>query len=370
MSFSWTPGAAVWCSSSSRRLRSSLAAACMPRDSQLRSAQSLKQSVIDKLNGDGLVAGCSAMVIRIFKEDQRARGVEADRGRPLTSSSRPTMICDWSGELGPKIKEGDRQAPEGFYTVNAGLMNPNSNCVSQLQHRLSRTSSTAPGGRTGSDLMVHGDCSSRGCYSMTDEDDRRGLRDRARDASTRGNPSFQLQIFPFRMTPQNHGALFDQCQFPVLAESSRKATTASRSPRSPPNWDVCEKKYVFDLKSRRTASALDAAAACPARLQRSAAGRSSPRRQASELTRVYIAEVAAIGNREADEAETVRAAEADAKAAAKDRGDAIGGFVGGSVRRRQQGRGTVQAVVDPAPRVAPWPAPTRTNRAPASTRSR
>ena len=35
-------------------------------------------------------------------------------------------ICRWSGELGPKIKEGDRQAPEGFYNITPGQMNPNS----------------------------------------------------------------------------------------------------------------------------------------------------------------------------------------------------------------------------------------------------
>lgn len=35
-------------------------------------------------------------------------------------------ICRWSGQLGPKTKQGDRQAPEGFYTITPGQMNPNS----------------------------------------------------------------------------------------------------------------------------------------------------------------------------------------------------------------------------------------------------
>ena len=78
-------------------------------------------------------------------------------------------ICRWSGELGPKIKEGDRQAPEGFYTITPAQMNPNSQLLSRVQHRLSRTPSTSAWGRTGAHLMVHGDCSSRGCYAMTDE---------------------------------------------------------------------------------------------------------------------------------------------------------------------------------------------------------
>ena len=53
-------------------------------------------------------------------------------------------ICRWSGELGPKVKEGDRQAPEGFYTITPGQMNPNSQLLSRLQHSAIRTPMTAP----------------------------------------------------------------------------------------------------------------------------------------------------------------------------------------------------------------------------------
>ena len=77
-------------------------------------------------------------------------------------------ICRWSGELGPKIKEGDRQAPEGFYTVTPGQMNPNSQYYLAFNLGYPNAFDRAHG-RTGAHLMVHGDCSSRGCYSMTDE---------------------------------------------------------------------------------------------------------------------------------------------------------------------------------------------------------
>ena len=46
-------------------------------------------------------------------------------------------ICRWSGQLGPKVKEGDRQAPEGFYTITPAQMNPNSSLLPVLRHRLS-----------------------------------------------------------------------------------------------------------------------------------------------------------------------------------------------------------------------------------------
>ena len=58
-------------------------------------------------------------------------GIRSSRsGRKTRAAVSPCCktypICRWSGELGPKIKEGDRQAPEGFYTITPGLMNPNS----------------------------------------------------------------------------------------------------------------------------------------------------------------------------------------------------------------------------------------------------
>ena len=77
-------------------------------------------------------------------------------------------ICRWSGDLGPKKKQGDRQAPEGFYTITPGQMNPNSNYYLAFNTGYPNAYDRA-WGYTGSELMVHGDCSSRGCYAMTDE---------------------------------------------------------------------------------------------------------------------------------------------------------------------------------------------------------
>ena len=62
--------------------------------------------------------------IRIFKlESELELWVEKD-GRFVRFATYP--ICLWSGRLGPKLEEGDRQAPEGFYTVAAEQLNPNS----------------------------------------------------------------------------------------------------------------------------------------------------------------------------------------------------------------------------------------------------
>jgi murein L,D-transpeptidase YafK len=110
-------------------------------------------------------------------------------------------ICRWSGQLGPKVKEGDRQAPEGFYTVTPGHMNPNSSFYLSFDTGYPNAFDRAHG-RTGSHLMVHGTCSSRGCFAITDEAIAE-VYAVAREAFAGGQRGFQFQSYPFRMTPQN-----------------------------------------------------------------------------------------------------------------------------------------------------------------------
>ena len=67
----------------------------------------------------------SPMLVRIFKEEAELEVWKQDRaGRYALLKTYP--ICRWSGDLGPKVKEGDRQAPEGFYDITPAQMNPNS----------------------------------------------------------------------------------------------------------------------------------------------------------------------------------------------------------------------------------------------------
>ncbi|MDP3690878.1 murein L,D-transpeptidase family protein, partial [Bradyrhizobium sp.] len=59
----------------------------------------------------------SPMLVRIFKQEAELEVWKQDRsGRFALLKAYP--ICRWSGDLGPKIKEGDRQAPEGFYSIS------------------------------------------------------------------------------------------------------------------------------------------------------------------------------------------------------------------------------------------------------------
>jgi len=152
-------------------------------------------------------------------------------------------ICKWSGVSGPKIKEGDRQAPEGFYHVTPGLMNPNSSYHLSFNIGYPNTYDRA-NNRTGSFLMVHGACSSAGCYSMTDEQIEE-IYAIAREAFKGGQKAFQVQAFPFRLTPQNMAKHVDSKNFEfwtMLKEGSDFFELTNQTPKV----DVCEKRYVFN----------------------------------------------------------------------------------------------------------------------------
>jgi murein L,D-transpeptidase YafK len=145
-------------------------------------------------------APASPLLIRIYKKEAELevwkRGAA---GRFVRLKTFP--ICRWSGALGPKRREGDRQAPEGFYAVTPGLMNPNSAHYLSFDTGFPNAYDRAQGA-TGSALMVHGTCSSAGCYAMTDE----GIAEiyaLLREAFAGGQRAVQLQAYPFRMTPEN-----------------------------------------------------------------------------------------------------------------------------------------------------------------------
>src|SRR5262245_31162460 len=107
-------------------------------------------------------------------------------------------ICAVSGDLGPKQEEGDLQAPEGFYVVPPERINPGSHYYLAFDLGYPNTYDQAYG-RTGSALMIHGNCVSAGCYAMTDADmaDLYALADAA---LRQGQPFFEVHAFPFRMT--------------------------------------------------------------------------------------------------------------------------------------------------------------------------
>ncbi|WP_430514121.1 L,D-transpeptidase family protein [Pannonibacter phragmitetus] len=202
----------------------------------------------------------SPILIRIFKEESTLEVWKQNReGRFALLQT--YEICKWSGELGPKIKEGDRQAPEGFYEITPGLMNPNSSYHLAFNTGFPNAYDRSHN-RTGTDLMVHGACSSRGCYAMTDpqiED----IYSLARDSFKGGQRSFQVQAFPFRMTAENMARHNDSPHMDFW-RMLKVGYDHFEVTKQAPKIDVCEKQYVFNAKPLIANVPFRATAKCPA----------------------------------------------------------------------------------------------------------
>jgi len=136
--------------------------------------------------------------IRIFKASRELElWVEGTTGYHLF---RTYPICAMSGSLGPKLKRGDWQAPEGFYTVDADWMHPHSRFHLAFNIGYPNSFDRAQG-RTGSAIMVHGGCDSRGCFAMTDEN-MEEIYVMAEAALRHSQRDFPVHVFPFRMTDE------------------------------------------------------------------------------------------------------------------------------------------------------------------------
>lgn len=137
--------------------------------------------------------------IRIFKESHELElWMRGDNVKGEYVLFRNYKICYWSGELGPKLKEGDHQSPEGCYLVSASQMNPLSRY--HLSFNLGYPNAyDRSHQRTGSFLMVHGNCVSVGCYAMGDANIEE-IYSLAGAALHQGQKNFAVHCFPFRMT--------------------------------------------------------------------------------------------------------------------------------------------------------------------------
>ncbi|MGX7706155.1 L,D-transpeptidase family protein [Methylobacterium sp. Gmos1] len=151
-------------------------------------------------------------------------------------------ICRWSGQLGPKVREGDRQAPEGFYPIAMGQMNPNSSYYLSFDTGYPNAFDRA-NGRTGSYLMVHGTCSSAGCFAMTDEAISE-IYAIAREAFAGGQRAFQFQSYPFRMTAQNL-AKFRNDPNIGFWKNLKEGSDYFEALHEEPRVGVCGTRYVF-----------------------------------------------------------------------------------------------------------------------------
>ena len=183
-----------------------------------------------------------AVLVRIFKEESE---LEVWKVKPSGQYAlfKTYPICRWSGKLGPKKKIGDRQAPEGFYRVSMGLLNPKSQFYLSFNlgypNRLEKAL-----GYTGEALMVHGACSSSGCYAMTDPQ-MAELYPIVLKAMQSGQRSFQVQAYPFRMTAANMARHAGDPNMPFW-RNLKQGYDAFQATKREPAVAVCNGKYQFN----------------------------------------------------------------------------------------------------------------------------
>ena len=151
-------------------------------------------------------------------------------------------ICAYSGYLGPKLKEGDRQSPEGFYKVKKHQLNPNSKY--HLSFNLGYPNKyDREHNRTGSFLMVHGSCMSDGCYAMTDEKITE-IYTLVEGALQKGQKYVQVHAYPFFMTDENM-AFYEGSEWYDFWMNLKEGYDYFEAENLPPLIQVKNKQYTI-----------------------------------------------------------------------------------------------------------------------------
>jgi murein L,D-transpeptidase YafK len=251
-----------------------------------------------RLKDAGVKSG-APMLIRIFKETSELE-VWLEKGdRFHLFATYP--ICHWSGTLGPKQREGDKQTPEGFYTITNRQMRHFGRWTRAINLGFPNAFDRAHK-RDGSYILMHGGCSSVGCFAMTNPviGEIYGL---ANAAIKNGQRHVPVHVFPFRMTDEAlaaHGQSPWHGFWSTLQEGYKSFARTGR----PPRVSVCEGQYRVedaapksvlvaepqDPKRRRGSSRSDMMLGavrngCPTPVVVTAEGNSPAHGAASERTR-------------------------------------------------------------------------------------
>jgi murein L,D-transpeptidase YafK len=202
----------------------------------------VQPELAEKISEMGCRIG-SPIFIRVFKQERELEvWLEGPEG---FEHFRTYYICEYSGKLGPKIRTGDGQSPEGFYWVEPSQLNPKSDFHLSFDIGYPNLFDRALG-RTGNAVMIHGSCYSRGCFAMTDSkiEEIYTLADAAlRD----GQPYFQVQIYPFRMTEENMERNRSSRWYPFWSNLKEGYDFFERENRPPQvSVSVLHPYYMFD----------------------------------------------------------------------------------------------------------------------------
>ncbi|WP_424361797.1 L,D-transpeptidase family protein [Methylocystis parvus] len=230
-------------------------AACQDSGVTQRSLAPVPPETLAKMSQIGTTKE-SPMLIRAYKKEAEFE-IWKMNGEGKYVHLKTFPMCRWSGQLGPKTHEGDRQVPEGFYSITPAQMNPNSayylsfnvGYPNQLDRAL---------GHSGGTIMVHGACSSAGCFSMTDAQIAE-IYAIARSAFNGGQRAIQMQSYPFRMTAEN---LAKHRLDPNIGfwKNLKEGNDHFEVTKEEPQVAFCGRRYVFNAQAN---GHMDALSACP-----------------------------------------------------------------------------------------------------------
>jgi len=205
-----------------------------------RSLTPIPAQTVALMQSKGMTQGDPILIRAFKKEAEMEIWKRGGDGRYALLKTFP--ICRWSGQLGPKTKQGDRQAPEGFYTITPGQMNPNSSYYLSFDVGYPNAVDRAKGS-SGNYIMVHGTCSSAGCFAMTDAS-MSELYAIAREAFAGGQRAFQFQSYPFRMTAANVARTRNDPNAPFW-KNLKEGSDYFEALREEPRVGVCGTRYSF-----------------------------------------------------------------------------------------------------------------------------
>lgn len=194
----------------------------------------------DEFAAQDLTLG-NPVFIRIFKESDELE-IWVQKGDQF-ELFKTYCICNYSGGLGSKTRQGDGKSPEGFYFVTPQQLNPNS--TFHLSFNIGYPNPyEREKGYTGGSIMVHGNCVSNGCYAMTDQ--------RVEEIWTvivkafeNGQRFFRIHIFPFELTENKLSGYSNSKWYPFWM-NLKAGYDYFEENGYPPNVMVRNGKYIFE----------------------------------------------------------------------------------------------------------------------------
>ena len=204
----------------------------------------IETSLKQELAIGGFTLG-NPVFIRIFKEERELELWLKPDDAAQFKLWKIWPIAAMSGRLGPKIKEGDLQAPEGFYSVNAKAMNPASSFHLSFNIAYPNAFDRAHG-RTGAFIMVHGSNVSIGCFAMTNPVIEQ-IYLTVEAALNRRQTEVPVHVFPFRTTDER---MARETESPWLDFwlDLKVGHDAFEKDKVPPTVRVAEKRYVIERR--------------------------------------------------------------------------------------------------------------------------